>query len=344
MSQKIEQPLKLKIVSELDNTSVRSGPYWAELRVFLAVSQAKSYSRAALNLGMSQPTVGRNVKRLQDVIGTQLVVPTTTGVSLTPEGELLARSLIEVDQKLMAISSGVRAERSGIEGTVRIAITEGLAAIFVAPNISKLTAQYANIRIMLKNPVNMAVFKDNRCDILLGFGEVESSDLERVELGCIHLIPIVAQEYIRKHGIPTTDNIASHFFVDSDFYQGGQKIWSDWQDIVKRGTLLHTSENSFAYALMVRSGLGIGLLGTYALADVSSVPLDLGIEIKVPMYGYAYKDRLNSKPVRIVFEWFCDIFGNHQPVFSPNLNIRDISTDDLKWVVAKASETPKFPG
>jgi DNA-binding transcriptional LysR family regulator len=158
------------------------------------------------------------------------------------------------------------------------------------------------------------------------------------------LIPIVAQEYIRKNGIPTTDNIASHFFVDSDFYQGGQKIWSDWQDIVKRGTLLHTSENSFAYALMVRSGLGIGLLGTYALADVSSVPLDLGIEIKVPMYGYVYKDRLNSKPVRIVFEWFCDIFGNHQPLFSPTLNIRDISTDDLKWVVAKATEIPKFPG
>lgn len=332
-----ENPLRLKGRSGLDAPQVLSGPYWGELRIFLAVAQAKSYSRAASILGTSQPTVSRNVKRLQDMIGAQLVVPTATGVALTQEGETLARSLLEVDQNLLAISAGVKAERSGIVGTVRIAVTEGLSALFVVPNIKKLTAEYQNIRIILKNPVSMIAFKDNQCDILLAFGNVDNSELEKVQLGVLHFIPVASQEYIRTNGIPTRDNIESHFFVDSDFYQGGQKIWTHWQELVKRGKLIHTSENSFAYALMVRSGLGIGLLGNYALADPSAVPLDLGLEIAVPMYAYAYKDRLSSKPVKIVFDWFCDIFSRKNPLFAPEVNIRDIPSEDLAWVVSKAS-------
>jgi DNA-binding transcriptional LysR family regulator len=342
MYRETEQPLSLKGRTGLDAPHILSGPYWAELRIFLAVAQAKSFSRAASNLGMSQPTVGRNVKRLQDIIGTQLVVPTAKGVALTQEGESLAKSLLEVDQKLLAISAGVKSERSGIEGTVRIAITEGLAAMFAVPNIKKLTDEYQKIRIILKNPVSMVAFKDNQCDILLAFSDVENTELEKVKLGILHFIPIASREYIRKHGIPTLKNIASHFFVDSEFYQGGQKIWASWQGLVKCGTLIHSSENSFAYALMVRSGLGIGLLGNYALADPSAVPLELGLAINVPMYAYAYKDRLTSKPVKIVFEWFCQIFSSKNPLFSPEVNIKDISTEDLAWVVSKASVLPKY--
>jgi len=286
---------------------------------------------------MSQPTVGRNVKRLQDIIGAQLVVPTATGIALTQEGELLAKSLLEVDQKLLAISAGVKSERSGIVGTVRIAVTEGLGAMFVVPNIKKLTAEYHNIRIILKNPVSMIAFKDNQCDILLAFSNVENSELEKVDLGTLHFIPVASKEYVSSHGIPSRDNIESHFFVDTDFYQGGQRIWASWQELVKRGNLIHTSENSFAYALMVRSGLGIGLLGNYALADPSAVPLDLGLAIAVPMYAYAYKDRLSSKPVKIVFDWFCEIFSSKNSLFAPEISIMDTASEDLAWVVSKAS-------
>jgi DNA-binding transcriptional LysR family regulator len=309
----------------------------------LAVAKAKSYSRAAANLGMSQPTVGRNVKRLQDVIGTQLVVPTKTGILLTEEGEILARSLIEVDQRLLTISSGVKSERSGIEGSVRISITEGLAGMFVIPNIKRLTATYPKIKVLLKNPVNMGAFKDNQCDIMIGFANLESAEMTTIPLGFLHFLPIVTQEYIRQHGIPTKDTVEKHFFVDSDFYRGGQKIWADWHDLVKRGTVQHMSEGSFSYALMVRFGLGIGLLGTYALSDPTTVPLDLGVEVRVPVFAYALKDRLSSKAVQIVFEWLCDIFGAHNPLFAPETNLTDIPRHDLSRVISKLFDWPKFP-
>jgi hypothetical protein len=75
---------KMLLRSSLDEQSLLSGDFWGELRVFLAVAKAKSYNAAADMLNTSQPTVSRQVKRLQDVMGSQLVVTTKHGVNLTP--------------------------------------------------------------------------------------------------------------------------------------------------------------------------------------------------------------------------------------------------------------------
>ena len=83
----------------LDDPRLLSGPFWGELRVFLAVAKAKSFNRAARQLGMSQPTVSRQVRRLQDVMGSQLVVSSANDIMLTDKGIELAQALIALDEK-----------------------------------------------------------------------------------------------------------------------------------------------------------------------------------------------------------------------------------------------------
>ena len=72
--------------SSLDEETLLSGQFWGELRVFLAVAKTKSFNRAAEITNTSQPTVSRQVKRLQDVVGSQLFISTPRGVKLTPMG------------------------------------------------------------------------------------------------------------------------------------------------------------------------------------------------------------------------------------------------------------------
>lgn len=64
----------------LDNETLLSGQYWGELRTFLAVAKTKSFNRAAEITNTSQPTVSRQVKRLQDVVGSQLYISTPRGI------------------------------------------------------------------------------------------------------------------------------------------------------------------------------------------------------------------------------------------------------------------------
>src|SRR5204863_4135347 len=89
----------------LDDENLLSGQFWGELRVFLAVAKTKSFNRAAEITNTSQPTVSRQVKRLQDVVGSQLFVSTARGVKLTEKGEALAKALSRLDHTLFSITS-----------------------------------------------------------------------------------------------------------------------------------------------------------------------------------------------------------------------------------------------
>src|SRR6201992_3274783 len=104
--------------SPLDEETLLSGHFWGELRVFLAVAKTKSFNRAAEITNTSQPTVSRQVKRLQDAVGSQLFVSTPRGIKLTHKGEALAQALSRLDHTLFSITNDIKAETREAERRV----------------------------------------------------------------------------------------------------------------------------------------------------------------------------------------------------------------------------------
>src|SRR5689334_17537 len=185
----------------LDNETLLSGQFWAELRVFLAVAKTKSFNRAAEITNTSQPTVSRQVKRLQDVVGSQLFISTPRGVKLTQKGEALAQALSRLDHTLYSITSDLRAETREAEGTVRVSITDSLNALFAAPALVQFSEQYPRIQLHLKNPVNMRDLRENQTDMMISFILSESAGIRFSKLGQLHFIPVASKDYIERHGL-----------------------------------------------------------------------------------------------------------------------------------------------
>src|SRR5580704_18866192 len=177
--------------SPLDEETLLSGQFWGELRVFLAVAKTKSFNRAAEITNTSQPTVSRQVKRLQDVVGSQLFIATARGVKLTQKGEALAQALCRLDHTLFSITSDLKAETTEAEGTVRVSITDGLNALFAAPALKQFSARYPKIQMHLKRPVNIMSLRENQTDMMIGFSPAESSGIQFRKLGQVHFIPVV---------------------------------------------------------------------------------------------------------------------------------------------------------
>jgi DNA-binding transcriptional LysR family regulator len=307
--------------SPLDNENILSGQFWGELRVFLAVAKAKSFNRAAEILNTSQPTVSRQVKRLQDLMGSQLFVPTQHGVKLTPKGQALAQALTSLDHSLFALTNDLRSENRDAEGIVRVSITDGLNTFFVAPAASTFVAEHPKIQLHLKSPANVVSLRDNQTDMMIGFNPIEAADISMQKLGYLHFIPIVAKSYIQQYGIPTRLNLSQHFFLQSEFYTARTGLWASWNRTVSQGQVAHFCDNSMAYGMLVKAGLGIGLLGSYTILEPNAVPLELDVTISVPMYALVLTERLNARPVRLVFNWLCEMFGTSNPWFSPKLRL-----------------------
>src|SRR5258707_13454922 len=202
--------------SPLDDENLLSGEFWGELRVFLAVAKTKSFNRAAEITNTSQPRVSRQVKRLQDVVGSQLFISTARGITLTRSGEALAKALYRLDHTLYSITRDLKAEASEAEGTVSVSITDGLNALFAAPALDQFSAQYPKIQLHLKNPINIMNLRENQTDMMIGFIPAESSDIRFPKVGQLHSIPVSAKDYIKKYGLPTRNNLEQHFFVQSE--------------------------------------------------------------------------------------------------------------------------------
>ncbi len=78
-------------------------PSPAELSYFLEVASTRNISRAAERLGVSQPTLSLAIRRLEDSIGSSLLIRTKSGVELTKNGHKLmgqARALLESWERL----------------------------------------------------------------------------------------------------------------------------------------------------------------------------------------------------------------------------------------------------
>jgi DNA-binding transcriptional LysR family regulator len=310
--------------SPLDEEAVLSGQFWGELRVFLAVAKTKSFNRAAEITNTSQPTVSRQVKRLQDVVGSQLFISTARGIKLTRSGEALAKALSRLDYTLYSITRDLKTETSEAEGTVSVSITDGLNAFFAAPSIEQLSVQYPKIRLHLKSPINILSLRENQTDIMIGYSPpTDSSGIRFQKLGQLHFIPIAVKDYIRKHGLPTRDNLEQHLFLQSEYYTARTGLWDGWQHAVARGRVAHYCDNSFAYGMLVKSGQGIGLLPSYTLVEPSSVPLELDLRIPVPIYLIALADRMNARPVRLVFDWLSEVFGSNNPWFADEFKLNN---------------------
>lgn len=310
--------------SPAEGEGLLSGQYWGELRLFLEVAKAKSFNHAAKRLNLSHPTVARKVRRLQDLMGVQLLISTERGIKLTPRGEELARALTTFDQSLYAIASGLQEDPRRAEATVRVSITDGLNAFFAAPTIEAFTQKNPNIHLHMKSTMNLNDVRENQTDMMLAFAPDSRADLIVKRLGNLHFHPTVSRGYVAKYGLPTKANISRHRFLQSHFYESNPEIWADWLDLVGRGRISHYCDDTFVYGIMVKLDLGIGLLGTYTAAEPEAVPLNLDVLVSLPLYAVALRERLDSRPVKLVFDWLCAIFSENNRWFRHEFRLEDI--------------------
>lgn len=117
------------------------------LRYFAAVAEARSFTRAAQVLGISQPTLSHQVKKLESDLGTVLFERAARNVTLTSAGATFKpfcdRTLKEIDSGVLAIS-----DLQGLmRGTLRMAVFHSFANSGLGPVFAQFAVLYPGVRI-----------------------------------------------------------------------------------------------------------------------------------------------------------------------------------------------------
>ena len=117
------------------------------LRTFLAVANGLSFTRAAEQLGISQPTVSQHVRRLEETAGRQLVRRDTRTVSLTDNGEAMAgfaRTILAANDEAVSYFTG-----SAMSGRLRFGAADELALSELPTILREFRQLYPRINLEL---------------------------------------------------------------------------------------------------------------------------------------------------------------------------------------------------
>jgi DNA-binding transcriptional LysR family regulator len=120
------------------------------LLVFRAVARAGSLSRAAAELGWTQPAVGQHVQRLEREAGLALVLRNSRGITLTDAGSALLLHADAVAGRLDAAAEQLHSLRTLGSGRLRIAAFPSAAATLVPPALASLAVTAAGVEVRLE--------------------------------------------------------------------------------------------------------------------------------------------------------------------------------------------------
>lgn len=112
------------------------------MRVFTAVSDAGSFSRAAVFLSMSQPLISRQIKTLEEELGVSLFYRNGRGVVLTEAGKLLHQYSRGILESVSRASAEVAAMRSSPTGRVAIGLPPSVGLVLTVPLVQRFRESF----------------------------------------------------------------------------------------------------------------------------------------------------------------------------------------------------------
>jgi DNA-binding transcriptional LysR family regulator len=120
---------------------------WDDLKTFLACHRAGSLARAGRTLRVDQTTAGRRLAALESALGAKLFERAARKMTLTAAGSSLLELAQQVEQSAIDIGRRAQGADARIEGVVRVATSETLAATFLARQLGSLHAAHPGIEL-----------------------------------------------------------------------------------------------------------------------------------------------------------------------------------------------------
>lgn len=158
-----------------------------ELRVleyFLAVAEAGSISKAAEHLHLTQPTLSRQIKELEESLGKQLFIRGSRKITLTDDGVLLRKRAQEIVSLVAKTENEVRAKNNDLSGDIYIGAAESDSVRYILKCISDLQKKYSVTLHILSGDAKDTLEKlDNGLiDFALILGEIDKHKYNAIEL------------------------------------------------------------------------------------------------------------------------------------------------------------------
>ncbi len=277
---------------------------WDLLGAFLAVMRTGSLSGASRSLGVAQPTVRRQIEKLEEVLGVVLFTRSQAGLVATEAATATVPYAESMAGAAEALVRSVSAPSDAEHGTVRVTCSEVVGVEVLPPILANLRRAHPRLQIELSlSNANEDLLRRD-ADVAVRMAQPTQGALVAKRIGVVPLGVFASESYLADRTPPRSlAELRGHALVgkdrDTTFFAA---IAAAGLPLKPKDFALRTDSDA-AYIAAMRAGIGIG---------ICQVPLAAGpprlrrllpkLTLELPVWVVTHEDLRASRRVSLVFD------------------------------------------
>lgn len=184
-------------------------PSWDDLRIFLALFEAQSVTRAADALKLSPSTVSRRIGALEAQLGSPLFARTPEGMTPTEAAHAIVPDVRRLEETALRIPQTLEARRDSPRGVVRVSAAPLVCSYVLLPLFAELCAEHDELQIDLVSTTDLADLVRFEVDLALrGVRPSSGDELVAKRVGAIAHGLFASEAYLADRPPPGQDGHA----------------------------------------------------------------------------------------------------------------------------------------
>ena len=250
---------------------------WDKLKIFYAVAESGSFTKATINLNLSQSAISRQIQSLEYELKVQLFERHARGLSLTENGEYLYKTAHEIISKLKEVESAFVDKKNKPSGKLTVTTVVSFGTTWLTPRIQEFMQLNPEIEVEL-------IFDDKELNLTtreadIGIWMRKPKQLNYIQKKLMNLNYHIygSAKYLEKYGFPKNENdLNKHKFISYGKGTPSPVFNPDWalklgvKDGKKRKPAMKVN-SVYGLLLAVKSGVGLAALPDYLTHSVSNI-------------------------------------------------------------------------
>ncbi|MEO8390843.1 MAG: LysR family transcriptional regulator [Polaromonas sp.] len=237
------------------------------IRLFIRVVDLGSFSKAAADMGMGQPSATKLVVQLEKQLGSRLLHRSTRGVTPTEIGALYYAKCKLIAHHVEEAETVAALLQSQVQGGLRITASVAFGRRVLVPLIMRFMQLHPKLQIELNFEDRYVSLVEQGIDVAIRMGALADSTLGARYLGINPWVVVASPEYLKRRGAPADPaGLASHDALIYSTVQGDAR-WhftgaeGHARPVSVSGPL--RSNNLSALLVAARGGMGVAALPKY---------------------------------------------------------------------------------
>jgi len=279
------------------------------LQSFVHVVEEESFASAAKKMKISTSAISKQINKLEEILGLQLLVRTTRRMVLTPPGILFYDQCKSILMRVEEAQDMIGELHAEPQGRLNVVAARYFAKQFLNPSINAFLTKYPAIYLNLEWAERMPDIEKEGVDVVIGMSvPAESANIIQKRIMSTRYVFTASPAYLKKHGTPKKPvELSTHRYLTHSMRKPNSTLlFSDHEPVqIKPYLQINDAETLLDFTIQ-----GMGIMKTHEYVVSEAIQQGKLVEIlkpfsqeEVPIYVAYPQRRILSRKIRCFIDF-----------------------------------------